>query len=176
MKKSLRVATAGCFATLFILFAGYASAQTNMEEYMSKWEHSKQYTLDVLEKMPDSGMNYKPDAEAMSFKEQIHHVANSIVGISQGYLNGAEPGFSIDVSSASKAELAEFVAKAFDYGAKTVTAISPEKADEKLDVFGNQASRRQVMSLLMDHCSHHLGSAVVYLRLQDVKPPAYVGF
>lgn len=176
MKRSLRLMTIGCLASLLMLFAGFADAQTNMDEYMAKWNHSKQYTLDVLDKMPESGMDYKPDAEAMSFKEQIHHIANAIVGISQGYLNGAEPGFSIDVATASKADLADYVAKSFDFGAKSIAAITPEQANEKLDVFGNEASRRQVMALLMDHSSHHAGSAIVYLRLQGVKPPAYVGF
>jgi uncharacterized damage-inducible protein DinB len=176
MKKSLRLITAGCLATFLLLVAGFASAQTNMDEFMIKWDHSKQYTLDVLAQMPDAGMDDKPDAEAMSFKEQIHHIANSIAGLSQRFLNGTEPDFAIDIATCSKVELADFVAKSYDYGAKSIKAISPEQAEEKLDVFGNKASRRQVMALLMDHSSHHVGSAVVYLRLQGVKPPAYVGF
>ncbi len=143
---------------------------------MSKWNNGKQFTIDVLNKMPDSGMDYKTDPEAMSFKEQIHHIASTIVGVSKGYLMGAEPNFSINVKTASKEELADYVAKCYDYGAATMKALTAEQAGEILDVFGNRASRRQVMALLMDHSTHHRGSAIAYLRANGVKPPSFVGF
>lgn len=152
------------------------SAQTTMEEFMSKWENSKQFTLDVLDKMPDSGMDYKTDPEAMSFKEQIHHIGSAVVGISQGFLMGQDPRISIELASATKAELADYVSKSFDYAAKTMKALPADKAGEVIEVFGNQVSRRQVMALLMDHTTHHRGAAIAYLRANGVEPPAFVGF
>ncbi|MFC3416619.1 DinB family protein [Algoriphagus hitonicola] len=152
------------------------SAQTTMEEFMSKWENSKQFTLDVLDKMPDSGMDYKTDPEAMSFKEQIHHIGSAVAGISQGYLMGENPEFSIELATATKAELAEYVGKCFDYAAATMKALPADKAGEVIEVFGNQVSRRQVMALLMDHTTHHRGAAIAYLRANGVEPPAFVGF
>ncbi|WP_332913196.1 hypothetical protein [Algoriphagus boritolerans] len=68
-----------------MLFGAMAQAQTTKEEFLSKWENSKKFTLDVLAKMPDSGMDYKTDPGAMSFKEQIHHIGTAIVGISKGF-------------------------------------------------------------------------------------------
>ncbi|MEN2282837.1 DinB family protein [Algoriphagus sp. SE2] len=176
MKKLVRIFSGAIFASFLMLAAGAVNAQTTMEEYMVKWDNAKKYTLDILDKMPDSGMDYKTDAGAMTFKEQIHHVGNAIVGISQGFLKGTDPGFEINLETASRAELAAYVGKCFDYGKKTIAALSAQDAGEKLEVFGNTVSRRQVAALLMDHTSHHNGSAVAYIRTQGVEPPAYVGF
>lgn len=176
MKKPIYKLVFGLAACLLIMVSGMAQAQTTMDEFLSKWNNSKQFTIDVLNKMPDSGMDYKTDPAAMSFKEQIHHIGSAIVGISQGFLDGKDPGFSIDIATASKAELADYTAKCFDYGMATMKALSPEQAAEKIEVFGNQVSRRQVMALLMDHTTHHRGSAIAYLRSNGVEPPAFVGF
>ena len=54
---------------IYFLASTQVMAQTSKEEFMSKWKNSKQFTLDVLDKMPDSGMDYKTDPAAMSFKE-----------------------------------------------------------------------------------------------------------
>lgn len=176
MKKTFTTLVFSLATFLFVCLAGFSNAQTTMDEFLGKWNNSKQFTIDVLNKMPDSGMNYKTDPGAMSFKEQIHHIGNAIVGISQGFLGGPDPGFTIDVETASKAELADYVAKAYDYGAMVMKSLTPEQAGEMMEVFGNNVSKRQVMALLMDHSTHHRGSAIAYLRANGVEPPAFVGF
>lgn len=176
MEKARQFLFGSMILAIFMMVATATTAQTTKEEFMSKWMNSKQFTLDVLDKMPDSGMDYKTDPEAMSFKEQIHHIANSIVGISQGYLKGGEPGFSIDLATASKADLATYVSQCYDYGTTTMQALSEADAGEKIEVFGNKVSRRQIMALIMDHSTHHRGSAIAYLRAEGVEPPAFVGF
>jgi uncharacterized damage-inducible protein DinB len=143
---------------------------------LSKWENSKKLTLNVLAKMPDSGMDYKTDPGAMSFKEQIHHIGTAIVGISQGFLKGGANAPSLDLATANRATLGAFVAEAYDYGAASVKKLSDADAAEKIEVFGNSVSRRQVEALLIDHSTHHRGSAIAYLRANGVEPPAFVGF
>ncbi len=176
MKNTLNFLSSALMVALFMLISTAVSAQTTRDEFMSKWQNSKQFTLDVLDKMPDSGMDYKTDPAAMSFKEQIHHIGNAMVGISQGYLKGGDPGFTIDLATASKADLAAFVGKSYDYAAATMKALSDADAGESIEVFGNNVTRRQVMALLMDHSTHHRGSAIAYLRVEGVEPPAFVGF
>ncbi|SFT74382.1 Uncharacterized damage-inducible protein DinB (forms a four-helix bundle) [Algoriphagus locisalis] len=176
MEKALKILSGSMLIAIFMMVASAATAQTTMDEFMSKWQNSKQFTIDVLNKMPESGMDYKTDPEAMSFKEQIHHIGNAIVGISQGFLKGGDPGFTIDLATASKADLADYVAKCYDYGTATMKALSEADAAESMDVFGSTVTRRQVMALLMDHSTHHRGSAIAYLRAEGVEPPAFVGF
>jgi len=176
MKNQIKVSLAAFFSAALLVIGSLAQAQTTKEEFLSKWANSKQFTLDVLAKMPDSGMDYKTDPGAMSFKEQIHHIGNAIVGISQGFLKGSANTPTIDLATASRAQLAEYVAKAYDYGEATIRALSAADEAEKLEVFGNTVSRRQVENLLIDHSTHHRGSAIAYLRANGVEPPAFVGF
>ena len=176
MKSKIKVSLAVFFSAALFLVGSLAHAQTTKEEYLIKWANGKQFTLDVLAKMPDSGMDYKTDPGAMSFKEQIHHIANAIVGISQGFLKGAADAPTIDLATASRAQLAEYVAKSYDYGAATIKALSTADEAEKIEVFGNNVSRRQVENLLIDHSTHHRGAAIAYLRANHVEPPAFVGF
>jgi uncharacterized damage-inducible protein DinB len=172
----VRVLSLAFFAAIFMLAVPTAMAQTTMDEFYAKWENSKKYTLDVLDKMPDSSMDYTTDTAAMSFKDQMYHIGSAITGISQGFLLGKVPAFTLDMKTASKAELADYIAKSYDYGSSTMKALTPEQAAEKIEVFGNNVSRRQVMALLMDHSTHHRGTSIAYLRSSGVEPPAFVGF
>ncbi|TDQ17475.1 putative damage-inducible protein DinB [Algoriphagus boseongensis] len=176
MKNGIKVTLTAIFSAVLMVVGTLAQAQTTKEEFMSKWANSKQFTLDVLAKMPDSGMDYKTDPGAMSFKEQIHHIASAIVGISQGFLKGSADAPSIDLATATRAQLTEYVAASYDYGAAAMKGLSATDEAEKIEVFGNMVSRRQIEALLMDHSTHHRGSAIAYLRANGVEPPAFVGF
>ncbi|OYX09951.1 MAG: damage-inducible protein DinB, partial [Algoriphagus sp. 32-45-6] len=77
MKTNLRVLFSAFFAAVMMISNSTVQAQTTKEEFLSKWENSKKFTLDVLAKMPDSGMDYKTDPGAMTFKEQIHHIGTA---------------------------------------------------------------------------------------------------
>jgi uncharacterized damage-inducible protein DinB len=176
MKKAKQLFSGSFILTVFLLTTTPTSAQTTKDEFLSKWQSSKQFTLDVLDKMPDSGMDYKTDPEAMSFKEQLNHIGNVIVALSQNFLKGANPGFSLDLSTASKAELAEYISKSYDYSITTIKALSDENGGESIEVFGDKATRRQVMALMMDHTTHHRGAAIAYLRAEGIEPPAFVRF
>ena len=109
--NKIKVSVALVLSAVVMTIGSLAKAQTTKEEFLSKWNNSKQFTLEVLAKMPDSGMDYKTDPGAMSFKEQIHRIGTAIVGISQGFLNAADAP-SLDVKTATRAQLADFVAKA----------------------------------------------------------------
>ncbi|WP_332913195.1 DinB family protein [Algoriphagus boritolerans] len=91
-------------------------------------------------------------------------------------MKGGDNAPSLDLAAADRAVLAAFIAEAYDYGAASVKALSDADAAEKIEVFGNTVSRRQVQALLIDHSTHHRGSAIAYLRANGVEPPAFVGF
>lgn len=176
MNKVLKYFFGALLLSAFLL-AGNLQAQTTLAEFATKWDHGQKFTIDVLNAMPDSGMDYKTDPEAMSFKEQIHHIASAIVGISQGLLKGSDASdLKIDVATASKAELAEYVAKAYEYGKSAVVGLSEADRAEVINAFGNELSRRQVIAMMDDHSTHHRGAAIAYLRSNGVTPPAFVGF
>jgi len=48
--------------------------------------------------------------------------------------------------------------------------------DEKVKFFAGPMTRRQILILMHDHQTHHLGQLIVYLRLKGIKPPDYIGW
>ena len=48
--------------------------------------------------------------------------------------------------------------------------------EEKVEFFAGPMNKRQILTLLNDHQTHHCGQLIVYLRLKGVKPPDYRGW
>jgi uncharacterized damage-inducible protein DinB len=151
----------------------FVGAQTTMEEFLLKWENGKQFTLEVVDKMPEDKFDYKPDPEAMSFKEQIIHFSGAIVGIGKGFLLGTEPDFASDAQPATKEELKAFVTSCYDYGRSTFTNLNEDQLSEQIESFAGKVSRRQMIGLIDDHNTHHRGAAISYIRANGIQPPNF---
>lgn len=175
MKKTFNVLFTMVALALLFALPGQSFAQTTMEEFVAKWDNSKQFTLEVVDKMPENLLDYKPSDGAMSFKEQITHLSGVIVYISSNFLKGGDPGFAADAKPANKAELRAFVEKCYEYGKKTVLNLNEADRAQQIEVFGNQATRRQVIGLMDDHSTHHRGAAISYIRANGIEPPDYRG-
>ena len=80
----------------------------------------------------------------------------------------------LKVDNKSKKEMINTINSTFD---KTIVFISNfdiNKLEERLDYFGSDRTKRQVLLLLADHITHHRGQMLVYMRLNGLKPPRYV--
>lgn len=152
-----------------------AQAQTTMEEFLAKWDNGKEFTLEVLEKMPDSLLTYKPHESAMSFTEQVTHVAGSVGGLAQGFMLGADPGFDMEAQPETREELKQFIIECYDYGKSTISNLTEEQLAEKIDTFAGNVTRRQMLGLIDDHATHHRGAAISYIRSNGIEPPAFRG-
>lgn len=150
-------------------------AQTTMEEFIQKWESGKTFTLEVVDNMPDNLLDYRPHESAMSFREQVIHVAGSVARLSQNFMLGAEPGFALDAEPQSKEELKRFINECYDYGKETISQLTEEQLAEEIDTFAGKVKRRRMLVLIDDHATHHRGAAVSYIRSNGIEPPAFRG-
>jgi uncharacterized damage-inducible protein DinB len=163
--------------TAMLLFTGLISShgQTTMEEFLSKWENSRAFTLEAIDKMPDNLLAYKPHETSMSFREQITHIGAAAANISKGFLLGGEMDFDASAKPQTKAEMKEFINNAYDYGKKTISSLTEAQLSEKIDSFAGNVTRRQMVGLVDDHCTHHRGAAISYIRANGIEPPAFRG-
>ena len=76
----------------------------------------------------------------------------------------------------SKKEIIEHLSNAFDYTAETFAQMTDKTLEEELDYWGGHSTKRKIVFLLNDHQTHHRGQLIVYLRLNGIKPPAYIGW
>ncbi|MEX2514257.1 MAG: DinB family protein [Cyclobacteriaceae bacterium] len=150
-----------------------------LHDFLERWENSKLYLLDMAEAMPEKHFHTKPNPEAMSFAEQLMHIAVVLDWHAFSKFDGREESIrweEFQVSNQSKEELIRTTAREFDRAADLIRNFDPKRLDEKGSYAKFSRTRRQFLLLLADHVSHHRGQMVVYLRLKGIKPPNYINY
>ncbi len=152
------------------------SGDSLLAQLSRKWIDSKAYTLKLAQLMPESDYDFRPVPEEMSFGEQLLHLADNIQWLSSAYLPG--PGQKEKKSSThlNKDAILKIVAAAYDTGLAAHQRLSSAQLDEKVSFFAGPMTRRQILILMHDHQTHHVGQLILYLRLKGIKPPEYIGW
>ncbi|GAA0870915.1 hypothetical protein GCM10009117_00600 [Gangjinia marincola] len=157
------------------------SAQENdvVSEYIERLDNSKKYLLLVAEMMPEEAYGFKPTPESMSFEEHLMHIAWAMDWHSQSLMGGREArdwntDTALKVDRKSKKEMISTLDKNFDITKAFIEDFDQNKLNERLDYFGADRTKYQILLLLADHITHHRAQMLVYLRLNGLKPPRYV--
>ena len=164
---------------LIPVLSGSIHAQMNdslIVQLSRKWVHAKDYALKMAELMPEEEYDFKPVQSEMTFKQQLLHLADNVIWLSTSYLSPKLGKIKIDTSNLSKAKVIEIVSRAYDIGLRAQSSLSTSQLDNKVNFFAGPMTIRQILILLHDHQSHHLGQVIVYLRLKGIQPPDYVGW
>jgi len=143
---------------------------------MIKWQNAKEYTLEFAEAMPADRYNFAPVPEEMTFGRQLIHMCGNMIWLCNSFLDAPSFGKDVDHPSEKKEDVIELLEESFDYAAKTLAAFPAKELDEKVTFFAGTMTKRRVMLLLADHVTHHRGQLVVYLRLNGIEPPQYLGW
>jgi uncharacterized damage-inducible protein DinB len=75
-----------------------------------------------------------------------------------------------------KAAIIEALKTSFDKVHELVSETTDEGLKETVKFFAGPKSRIQILNLLQDHVTHHRGQLIVYLNLNNIKPPSYSGW
>jgi uncharacterized damage-inducible protein DinB len=179
--------------TLFVLFFmsitmaaqedGF-KAGTATEEWLEKWENSRQYTLEAIELVPDSSLQFRPTEGQMSFQEQIQHISGNMFGLSRRFLDHQPASFNegdlqakLSAETLSREELVALLTEAHAFAADAVQELTEDRWEEPVEnFFAGPKSRRTIVYLLQDHATHHRAQILVYLRLLGLTPPRYRGW
>ena len=170
--------------TSLLLFSALASplfAQQNnfIKEYLERLEKSKEYLILVAETMPEDKYNFKATPESMSFSENLMHIGWAMDWHSESLMGGREArdwntDIELKVDKKSKKEMIATIEKTFNKTIEFISNFDINRLEERLDYFGADRTKRQVLLLLADHITHHRGQMLVYMRLNGLKPPRYV--
>lgn len=151
----------------------YSQDQT-IPAFLEKWENSKTYLLQVAEAMPLENYNYRPTSREMTFVKQLQHIQQNMVWLGSTYFNKTEASSSKenDIKKQTIANLTD----AFDRIGEVIKNTSPEDLKTKVDFFAGEKTKLQILNLLQDHVTHHRGQLIVYLNLNNIEPPRYIGW
>lgn len=165
---------------LLMFFAGFAqNNELLIQSHLIKLKNAKNYTLAVADKLDESKYMFKPVKEEMSFKEQLVHVAENIYWLSSTYikeeLNPAKDK-KVSANEMNKEQVIRFVSEAYEYGFKVIEELDEKTLLKSFNWSGGKMNKYQFLNLIQDHQAHHVGQLIVYLRLQSITPPKYIGW
>lgn len=163
---------------IFILMSASVSAQQGevIAAFLEKWDHSKKYMLAVAQAMPDSLYGYRPTAPQMTFSEQLRHIQGNMDWLGHTYI---APSANVPLWESvplTKGQLLRDLAESFDSVTMLVQNIQARELTETVDFFAGPKTKLQILNLLQDHVTHHRGQLIVYLNLNGIEPPKYVGW
>ncbi|MEP6948923.1 MAG: DinB family protein [Ginsengibacter sp.] len=162
-------------AISFNLFA-QRNSDSLLAQLNRKWADAKIYALKMAELMPEEFYDFKPVPEEMSFKQQLLHIADNIEWLTSSYLFVPMKKTIDDSVVKDKVSVIKILSDAYEMGTSAHHNLSNKQLDEIVPFFAGPMSRRQILILLHDHQTHHIGQIIVYLRLKGIKPPDYVGW
>jgi uncharacterized damage-inducible protein DinB len=156
-------------------------AQENdfIKDYLERLETSRHYLILVAETMPEDHYSFKATPESMSFAEHFMHIAWAMDWHSQSLMGGrAARDWNTDtelkVDNKSKKDMIDTINMTFDKTIAFISNFDINKLEERLDYFGADRTKRQILFLLADHITHHRAQMLVYMRLKGIQPPRYV--
>jgi len=141
-----------------------------------KWLNSKNYALRLAVLMPEKDYEFRATDEEMTFREQLLHIADNMNWLSSAYLFANAPVKRDPAIKLSKVEVLKVLEEAYDRGLQGHNGMTNMQLEEPVKFFAGPMTRRQILILMHDHQTHHLGQLIVYLRLKGIKPPDYVGW
>lgn len=157
---------------------------TLAETFLAEFEAEAGSTRRMLERVPDSSLNWKPHEKSMTLGRLAGHTAELpgwIVNTVELDSYSADPATYKAFDAASQKELLD----TFDaYAAKAQKALSGVTDDHLQNIWTLTIAGRQIFamprysvlqSFLLNHMIHHRGQLSVYLRLLDIPVPGMYG-
>ena len=100
-----------------------------------------------------------------------------MVWLGTTYFNAQEYKGKRDVKSKlTKEETIQLLVEGFDLVGTALKNTPTTVLNEKVTFFAGEKTKLQLLNLLQDHVSHHRGQLIVYLNLNNIEPPKYVGW
>lgn len=161
---------------ILIFFAINVNAQQDnfKKAWLEKWNNSRDYLIAIAEAMPEEHYDFKPAEREMSFKAQLQHIQSNMIWLGTAYFT--MPALQKEENNISKEALITSLKLYFNAVYKAIEQTPEKQFKQEVTFFAGPKSKYQILNLLQDHVTHHRGQLIVYLNLNDVKPPAYIGW
>lgn len=143
------------------------------QEFLEKWESSKAYTLKVARLMPEEHYHYQPSAHVRTFGQQMQHLAEAMTYHAGLALSLKAPK---NPHSNSKTTIVNLLETSFNLVHEAVKELAEEDFETKVKFWDGPTSRRKLLNFTLDHITHHRAQAIVLLRMNNIKPPNYIGW
>ncbi|NIP79568.1 MAG: hypothetical protein GWM90_10260 [Gemmatimonadetes bacterium] len=127
-----------------------------------------------LARAMDGHYDWRPGEGVRSVGEVFGHVANAnfmIPGMAGVEAEMTDENFE----QADPETILEALEHSFRHAKHSIAAVPDEELDAPTKLFGQDATKRQVLQLLVTHMHEHLGQSIAYARTNGVAPPWSAG-
>ncbi|MDO1501612.1 DinB family protein [Winogradskyella maritima] len=165
-------------AILTLLFTSWmpmtAQQSSFKKEFLKKWKNSLEYTIDVAQKMPESSYSYKPTEDVRSFGEQMVHI-----GEGMAYIGNSALDFQTvpqPTNANDKNAVISYLKKQYNALSEAAETKDASYFEETTSFWAGRMSRRKILNIVFNHCTHHRAQAIVHLRMKGIKAPSYIAW
>jgi uncharacterized damage-inducible protein DinB len=146
--------------------------------FAKHWQVSKEFTLAVAEAMPAEDYNFKPKPEEQTFGQLMVHIAaqnsDSCADATGTKPPPSMPSSSVVPPAMDKVAAIKLLTLSFDKCAEELSVMPPEQWNREVYRFqGQPVLANEALWYTFTHTAHHRAQAEVYLRLNNIKPPAW---
>ena len=172
MKHAHRLITASVFV---LSMATSASAQgvALAGDMLKDWQQQKATMVAIADAMPEDKFGYKSTPPQRSYGEQVMHVVQ-VNQMLLGTLGGKTAAPAINMKATSRADILNALRQSYDYGETLFKEFNDAAWVQSVagPRFIGQATRARIANFAMTHTMDIYGQMVVYLRLNNIVPPA----
>ena len=177
--SELKIVQLFLIIVLALLMTTPAAAQNGgstavVSDFLKVYSTSTDKVVQLAEAMSADKYAWRPAEGVRSVGEVLMHVAgaNYFFGSNLGaeMPEGVNPQ-SFDPSSMSKEEIITTLKESVEFMKSTLNTMDSSALDEEINMFGNPATKRQMMYVTGDHAAEHLGQLIAYARMNGVTPP-----
>jgi len=165
-----------------LLMALVAAAHAQKEksfskEFLTLWKRGTAFTLAVAEAMPEAMYDYRPEEGALTFSQQLVHISENIYWLNSAFVVNEENPLGNDRNeNPTKQEVIKQLKDAFGYVEGTLKNIGKEEIEMPIRFAGEEINKERIFYLMRDHMTHHRAQTMVYMRMNGIQPPRYVGW
>lgn len=139
-------------------------------ELVADVEQMEQKYVSLAEAMT-AHLDWRPGEGVRSVREVFEHVASANFMIPS--MAGVEREMAeqhVDEASGSDA-LVDGLKHSFMHAKHAIAQVPDSELEDMVTMFGREATKRQVLTLLVTHMHEHLGQSIAYARANGVTPP-----
>lgn len=176
--KRKAVFTIGMCLLMSITFISAEAQSSSPNAVTTDFLNTYNLTMDKVAQLggeiSENTYDWRPAEGVRSIREVVLHVASA------NYFFASQLGIdtpegvdaqSMKQSGMSKEEAISALKESVAFIQNSLNSITEEDFNTKMDFFGNEVTKRQVMLSMGTHASEHLGQLIAYARMNEITPP-----
>ena len=121
--------------------------------------------------MPEESYNFKPTEAVRSYGQIVDHLADAQYTFCSVALGENDPGFKIEKTKTTKADLIAALKDAVTYCDKAYDGMTDTAGAQMVKLIGMDMPKLGLLNFNNMHAMEHYGNLVTYLRLKNIVPP-----